>query len=43
MDNKIKLRNGNLMMAGPTLLEYLDIAIPKEMKKTESLIDRRKK
>ncbi len=43
MDKKIKLKNGTLTMAAPTLLDYLDIALPKEMKKTESLLEKNKK
>ena len=38
MDKKIKLENGNLSSFAPTLLKYMDIAIPKEMKNTEILI-----
>lgn len=39
MDNKIKLKNGSLCSFAPTLLEYMDIAKPKEMKDTEILIE----
>ncbi len=42
MDNKVKLKNGNLKMATPTILKYLDIAIPKEMKETETLLETKK-
>jgi len=38
-DEKIKLKsNGDLTQVAPTILEYMDIAIPKEMKETESLL-----
>lgn len=43
MDKKIKLKNGSLISAAPTILKYLDIAIPKEMKDTETLIEKNKK
>ncbi len=43
MDKKVKLRNGTLTMAAPTILEYLDIALPKEMKNTETLLEKNKK
>ena len=43
MDKKIKLRNGNLSSFTPTLLKYMDIAIPKEMKNSEILIEKTKK
>ena len=43
MDKKIKLKNGTLPMAAPTILKYLDIAIPKEMKETETLLEKNKK
>lgn len=42
MDKKIKLRNGNLTSFAPTILKYMDIAIPKEMKETEILIEKNK-
>ena len=39
MDKNIKLKTaGDLTMVAPTLLKYLDIAIPKEMKESKSLI-----
>lgn len=38
-DKKLSLSNGNLTMVAPTILKYMDIAIPKEMKETEILID----
>lgn len=38
LDKKVKLNNGNLYSFAPTLLTYMDIAIPKEMKDTEILI-----
>lgn len=38
-DKKIELKEGgDLTNVAPTILEYMDIAIPKEMKNTESLI-----
>ncbi len=42
-DKKIKLKNGVLTSFAPTLLQYMDIAIPKEMKDTEILIEKAKK
>ncbi len=41
MDKKIKLENGDLASFAPTLLKYMDIAIPKEMKNTEILISKK--
>ena len=38
MDKKIKLNNGDLTSFAPTLLKYMDIAIPKEMKNSEILL-----
>ncbi len=40
MDKKIKLNNGSLTSFAPSLLKYMDIAIPKEMKETEILIEK---
>lgn len=40
MDKKIKLKNGKITDFAPTLLKYMDIAIPKEMKKEEILIEK---
>lgn len=40
MDKKIKLRNGIIKSVAPTILNYMDIAIPKEMKETELLFDK---
>lgn len=38
-DNKVKLKNGgSLVNVAPTILDYMDIAIPKEMENTESLL-----
>ncbi len=38
-DQNIKLKeDGDLTNVAPTILEYMDIAIPKEMRETESLI-----
>ena len=41
MDNKIKLNNGRLSDFAPTLLKYMDIAIPKEMKNEEVLLTKK--
>ena len=41
MDKKIKLENGDLTSFAPTLLKYMDIAIPKEMKNTEILLSKK--
>lgn len=38
LDKKIKLNNGCLYSFAPTLLKYMDIAIPKEMKETDILL-----
>ena len=38
MDKKVKLNNGDLISFAPTLLKYMDIAIPKEMKNSEILL-----
>ncbi len=40
MDDKVKLKNGTLKSVAPTILNYMDIAIPKEMKDTELLFDK---
>ena len=38
-DHKIKLKNGgSLVNVAPTILDYMDIAVPKEMEETESLL-----
>lgn len=37
-DSKLELANGDLTMVAPTILKYMDIALPKEMKDTEDLI-----
>lgn len=37
-DKKVKLENGNLTQVAPTILKYMDIALPKEMKSTKPLI-----
>ena len=38
-DEKVKLKEiGDLTNVAPTILEYMDIAVPKEMKETASLI-----
>ena len=39
-DKKIKLNNGFLTSFAPTLLKYMDIAVPKEMKEAEILIEK---
>ena len=36
MDKKVSLKNGSLTSVAPTILKYMDIAIPKEMKKEEN-------
>ena len=41
VDKKVKLNNGDLTSFAPTLLKYMDIAIPKEMKNTEILLDKK--
>ena len=41
MDKKIKLNNGDLTSFAPTLLKYMDIAIPKEMKNSEILLGKK--
>ncbi len=39
LDKQVKLKEyGDLTMVAPTILEYMDIAIPEEMKETEILI-----
>ena len=39
LDNKVKLADdGSLINVAPTILEYMDIAAPKEMADTPSLI-----
>lgn len=41
MDDNVKLKDeGDLTMVAPTILEYMEIALPEEMKETESLIVR---
>ena len=42
MDKKISLKNGNLSSFAPTLINYMDISIPKEMKNSEILLERPK-
>ena len=40
-DEKIKIKSkGTLVSVAPTILDYMDIAIPKEMEETESLLIR---
>ena len=36
-DKKVQLVNGDLTMVAPTILKYMDIALPKEMKESEDL------
>lgn len=43
IDDTVKLRNGDLTSFAPTLLKYMDIAIPKEMKDSEILLEKPKK
>jgi 2,3-bisphosphoglycerate-independent phosphoglycerate mutase len=40
-DNKVKLNNGKLTDFAPTLLKYMDIAVPKEMKNSEILLNKK--
>ena len=39
MDKKVKLKGGDITSAAPTILSYMDINLPQEMKNTEILID----
>jgi len=40
VDKNVSLKEeGDLTMVAPTILEYMDIAVPDEMKDTENLID----
>lgn len=39
LDKKVKLKNGDITMFAPTLLKYLDITIPQEMKDCETVIE----
>ena len=39
LDKKVSLKNGKLSDIAPTILKYMDIAIPKEMKNEEILIE----
>ena len=41
VDNKVKLNNGDLTSFAPTLLKYMDIALPKEMKNSEILLNKK--
>ena len=42
LDNNISLKpKGDLTMVAPTILEYMDIAIPEEMKDTDILINKK--
>ena len=41
MDDKIKLKStGSLINIAPTILDYMDIARPVEMKDSESLLEK---
>ena len=40
LDKKVSLKNGKLSDIAPTILKYMDIAIPKEMKDEEILIEK---
>lgn len=40
-DSKVKLNNGKLTDFAPTLLKYMDITPPKEMKKSEILLEKK--
>ena len=39
MDKKVKLKNGDISSIVPTLLTYMDINLPQEMKNTEILLE----
>lgn len=39
-DERVKLKNGALTSIAPTILKYMDIAVPKEMKNEEILIEK---
>ena len=41
MDKKVKLYNGDLTMVAPTILKYMEISIPKEMKETRTLFEKK--
>lgn len=41
VDNKVKLNNGDLTSFAPTILKYMDIAVPKEMKNSEILFSQK--
>lgn len=43
IDESVKLKNGDLISFAPTLLKYMDIAIPKEMKDSEILLEKEQK
>ena len=39
LDNNVELKEeGDITMIAPTILEYMDIAVPDEMKNTEILL-----
>ena len=39
VDKKVKLYNGDLTMVSPTILKYMDIALPKNMKNNRTLFE----
>ena len=40
MDKNVSLKKeGDLTMVAPTILEYMDIALPEEMKETDDLFE----
>ncbi len=41
VDKKVKLNNGDLTSFAPTLLKYMDIALPKDMKNSEILLNQK--
>ena len=39
-DSRVKIKNkGDITMVAPTLLKYMDIALPKQMSQVKSLIE----
>ena len=41
LDNKVSLENGSLTGVAPTILKYMDINLPKKMKETEDLFEKK--
>ena len=41
LDKKIKLYNGDITMVAPTILKYMEISLPKEMKETKTLFEKK--